>query len=80
MNCDAPLMLENCPPPPIFKRHNAFQWTMTLPLTLGVFIPLVFHVCKQTDRDDLLLYFSSNWNGEDEFPGSASIKMGQRNW
>ena len=25
---------------PIFKRHNAFQWTLTLPLTLGVFIPL----------------------------------------
>ena len=28
---------------PIFKRHNAFQWTLTLPLTLtlGAGIPLV---------------------------------------
>ena len=44
MHCDAALTLENRshpPPPPIFKRHNAFQWTLTLPLTLGVFIPLV---------------------------------------
>ena len=33
---------------PIFKRHNAFQWTLTLPLTLpfGVFIPLNFNFIK----------------------------------
>ena len=41
--------------PPIFKRHNAFQWTLMLPvmLTLGVAIPL--HSMKKDERNCLEL-------------------------
>ena len=39
IHCDAPLMLENCPPP-IFKHHSAFQIPMRSNLTLILTMPL----------------------------------------